>query len=111
MSRSNYKRGYIVELRAKDDLMKMGATCVIRSSRSLTPADLVAIFKDKGEILLVQVKGFREIGDDVERLRWKFFDLVSLEGVYRVVPAVYGKVNGRYRLVRLEEHASAEADD
>ncbi|RLG36793.1 MAG: hypothetical protein DRN91_07130 [Candidatus Alkanophagales archaeon] len=97
---SSYKRGYVVELRAKDKLYELGAEVVVRSSRSLTPIDLIAFFPRKKEIWLVQVKA-RELPKDLARLRKRFTDLINLSGTYTVHPILYVKVKGRYQFVEL----------
>lgn len=96
-----YRKGYLVELRARDDLKKMGATHVVRSSRSLTPIDLVGIFKDKKEIWLVQVKGYREAPEDGEKLKKEFRELAELAGTYRVRAFVFMKRRGKYSFIEI----------
>jgi len=96
-----YRKGYVVELRARDDMRKLGATCVIRSSRSLTPVDLVGIFKDRREIWLVQVKGYREAPDDIEKLRKEFKELAELAGTYKVRTFVFMKKKGKYSFIEI----------
>lgn len=98
---SSYKTGYLIELKAKDMLKELGATHVVRSSRSLTPVDLIAIFKDKKEIWLIQSKGQREAPRDPSKLSKEFHDLVKLKGVYHVFPYVYMKKNGRYQFIEV----------
>ena len=91
-----YRKGYIVELRCKELLKEFGAAHVIRSSRSLTPADLVAIFPDRGEIWLVQVKAGREAPRDISKLKKEFKELAKLKGTYQVKTLVFMKKEGRY---------------
>jgi len=96
-----YRHGYIVETRCRNILRKDGAV-VIRSSRSLGPADLVAIWPDKNEIWLIQVKKM-EAPDDTEKLRKKFKELCSLAGTYKVKPYLFAKRKGRYTFIPLSE--------
>jgi len=98
---SSYRRGYIVELRAKDLLKKLGAKIVVRSSRSRTPIDLIAIFPDRKEIWLVQCKAKREAPKNLNKLRKEFHDLTELGGTYTVHPVIYMKKEGRYRFMEL----------
>jgi len=96
-----YKYGYLVECRCRQLLSEDGAV-VIRSSRSLGPADIIAIWPDKKEIWLVQAKKM-DAPDDIEKLRKKFKDLVSLAGTYKVKPYLFAKKKGRYTFIPLEE--------
>jgi len=98
---SAYRKGYIVELRCKELLKDFGATHVIRSSRSLTPADLVAIFGDRREIWLVQVKAGREAPEDVSKLRKEFEDLARLKGTFEVKTFVFMKKKGKYTFIEV----------
>jgi hypothetical protein len=99
--RTSYKKGYFIELKARDMLLELGATHVVRSSRSLTPVDLIAIFKDRKEIWLIQSKGLREAPKNLDKLRNEFKTLVDLAGDYHVTPYVYMKRNGRYTLIKI----------
>ncbi|RLI87540.1 MAG: hypothetical protein DRP01_01655 [Archaeoglobales archaeon] len=99
--RTSYQKGYIIELRAKDDLKKLGANLVIRSSRSRTPADLIAFFPDTKEIWLVQVKGYREAPRDLSKLKEKFKDLAQFKGQYTVKTKVFIKRKGRYTFIEV----------
>jgi len=101
MPTTPYQSGYLVELKAKDTLKELGATHVVRSSRSLTPIDLIAIFQDKKEIWLVQVKGKREAPKDLSKLRKEFKSLRALRGEYTVSPYVYMKKEGRYTFMEV----------
>lgn len=80
---------------------KYGAKYVVRSSRSLGPADLIAIFPDRREIWLIQVKK-EEAPKSPETLKRRLKELVELSGEYRVIPYAFMKVKGRYSLIRLE---------
>ena len=73
----SYRRGRRLEYRVRDDLKRMGAELVVRSAGSRGPCDLVAIFPDRGEIWLVQVKSTRRAERELEILK-------KLEGTYRV---------------------------
>jgi len=97
----SYRKGYLVELKCKQRLKELGATHVIRSSRSLTPADLVAIFDDHREIWLVQVKVGREAPEDVEKLRKKFEELAKLKGTFKVKTFVFMKKKGKYMFIEV----------
>jgi Holliday junction resolvase len=94
-----YKSGYIIELKARDELRKMGFT-VIRSSRSLTQADLVAINPNTKEIWLVQCKK-EEAPRDLSRLQSRFKDLKQLEGTYICKPYVYIKKDNKYQFIEV----------
>jgi len=96
-----YRKGYVVELRCKELLKNAGATHVIRSSRSLTPADLVAIFGDRREIWLVQVKAGREAPKDVLKLREEFSELAKLKGTFEVKTFVFMKKEGKYTFIEI----------
>jgi Holliday junction resolvase len=94
-----YRSGYIIELKARDELRKMGFT-VIRSSRSLTQADLVAINPNTKEIWLVQCKK-EEAPRDPSRLQSRFRDLKLFEGTYICKPYVYMKKDNKYRFLEV----------
>ena len=96
---SSYKAGYRIELKAKDRLKKMGFT-VIRSARSLTEADLVAIQPKKREIWLIQCKK-QEAPKDPKKLAEKYGDLKKLEGTYVVKTYIYAKRRGRYQFIEV----------
>ena len=98
---SSYRRGYIIELKAKSQLKKLGAKIVVRSSRSRTPIDLIAIFPDRKEIWLIQCKAKREAPKNLDKLRKKFHDLVELSGTYTVHPVIYMKKERRYQFMEL----------
>jgi len=89
---SAYQKGYKVELKAKERLENMGAL-VIRSSKSRTPIDLIAIFPFSHEIWLIQAKK-KEVKNlssvkEAEILK-------ELEGEYKVRSFVFAKKNHRY---------------
>ena len=97
-----YRYGYVVEHECRKRLkQKYGAKYVVRSSRSLGPADLIAIFPDRREIWLIQVKK-EEAPKSPETLKRRLKELVELSGEYRVIPYAFMKVKGRYSLIRLE---------
>jgi len=91
---SKYKTGYFIELKAKDELLKQGAAIVVRSARSLSPADLIAIFPDRREIWLVQCKK-EEAPKDTSKLQQRFKELKALEGTYTCKAVAYMKKDGR----------------
>jgi len=99
--KTTYYRGYMVEWECKQRLKNLGATHVIRSSRSLTPVDLVAFLPENQEIWLIQVKAGKNLPKNLEKLREKFKDLIELKGNYRVKPILFAKKNGRYRFINL----------
>jgi len=98
---SAYRSGYLVELKAKDKLKKLGAKIVVRSSRSLTPADLIAIFPDRKEIWLVQCKAKQEAPKKPETLKRRFKDLKALAGNYTCRTMVYIKKEGKYTFIEV----------
>jgi len=100
-ARSRYRPGYLIELKAKDELHRRGAKIVVRSSRSLSPADLIAIFPDNKEIWLVQCKK-AEAPKNPEALVRMFADLKVLEGVYTCKPYAYMKKNGKYEFLEVK---------
>jgi hypothetical protein len=85
-------------LKAKDELIKQGANIVIRSSRSLSPADLIGIFQDKKEIWLIQCKKQEA---PQTRLTQKYNTLKKLEGVYTCKTFLYAKKQGKYQFISL----------
>jgi len=92
----------MVEWECKQRLKSLGATQVIRSSRSLTPVDLLAFFPENQEIWLIQVKAGENLPKNLEKLREKLKDLTELKGNYKVKPVLFAKKNRRYELVNLE---------
>jgi len=101
--RKPYRYGYLVEHECRRRLReKLAAKYVIRSSRSLGPADLIAVFPEKREIWLIQVKK-AEAPEGAKALRRMFKELISLSGKYRVIPYAFMKVKGRYTFINLEE--------
>jgi len=100
MKTSSYRKGYQVEHFCRELLRKNYNALVIRSARSLGPADIVAILPDRREIWLIQVKQ-AEAPKDVERLQRLFKNLKALEGEYAVKPKLFMKVGGRYRFIDL----------
>jgi len=97
---SRYKRGYVIELKAKEDMIKNGAKIVVRSSRSLSPADLIAIFPDKREIWLVQCKK-EEAPKNIETLKKRFKELSELSGNYTCKTFIYMKKEGKYQFIEV----------
>jgi len=97
---SRYRSGYLVELKARDELIKQGAKIVVRSARSLSPTDLVAIFPDKKEIWLVQCKK-EEAPENLETLQNRFRELKSFEGTYNCKAYVYMKKHGKYEFIEV----------
>ncbi len=62
----NYRRGYIAELRAKEELERAGYL-VLRTAGSKGPCDLVAV--KEGEVLFVQVKRTKSRGTTKEGMQ------------------------------------------
>jgi len=79
---SAYRSGYLVELKAKDKLKKLGAKIVVRSSRSLTPAK-------------------QEAPKKPETLKRRFKDLKALAGNYTCRTMVYIKKEGKYTFIEV----------
>jgi len=98
MKTSAYKKGYQVEHFCRELLKKRYNALVIRSARSLGPADIVAIMPDRREIWLIQVKQ-AEAPNDLAKLRMIFKNLKALEGEYTVKPKAFMKVRGRYEFI------------
>jgi len=98
---SKYKTGYFIELKAKDELLKNGATIVVRSARSLTPADLIAIFPDRKEIWLVQCKAKQQAPKRKSTLQRLFKNLKSLEGTYTCKAVAYMKQGKKYTFIEV----------
>jgi hypothetical protein len=97
---SKYRSGYLIELKAKDELLKQGAAIVVRSAKSLSPADLIAMFPDQKEIWLVQCKK-EEAPKDLTRLTERFKDLKALEGTYTCKAYAYMKKEGKYQFLEV----------
>jgi hypothetical protein len=97
---SKYRSGYLIELKAKDELLKQGAAIVVRSARSLTPADLIAIFPDRKEIWLIQCKK-EQAPKDTSKLAERFKDLKNLAGTYTCKTYVYMKKDRKYNFLEV----------
>jgi hypothetical protein len=97
---TRYKAGYVVELKAKEELFKQGAALVVRSSRSLTPIDLIAIFPERKEIWLIQCKK-TEAPKKPEKIVEKYSVLKKLEGAYICKAYLYAKREGRYQFTEV----------
>lgn len=80
-------------------MLSEGASLVIRSAGSKSPADLIGIFPARREIWVVQVKAqdVHELGN----LKRKLQGLISLEGEYKVKPVLFAKKAGRYQFISL----------
>jgi len=98
--RHTYRKGYLVELKARDRLFDMGASLVLRSAGSRSPADLVAIFPQKREVWFVQVKS-EEAPRDEERLRRRFQNLLELKGTYTCRTVLFMRREGRYEFMEV----------
>jgi len=94
-----YRSGYFIELKAKDELKKMGFM-VIRSARSLTAVDLVAIHPERGELWLIQCKK-REAPKQPEKITEKYQVLKKLEGTYICKAYLYAKRDGKYQFIEV----------
>jgi len=90
-----YTRGRRVEWRVGEVLREEGYI-VVRSARSLTPIDLVAIHPVRKVILLIQVKSGRSKlrREEVEALR-------SLRGTYEVKPMTTVREGRKLKLVEV----------
>jgi len=97
---TKYRSGYLVELKAKDELLKQGAKIVVRSSRSLSPADLIAIFPDKKEIWLIQCKKEQAPKDPI-KLKEKLIQLLALTGNYTCKAYAYMKKDKKYQFIEV----------
>jgi len=97
---TKYRSGYLVELKAKDELLKQGAKIVVRSSRSLSPADLIAIFPIQKEIWLIQCKK-EEAPKNPETLQNRFKELKALTGTYTCKAYAYMKKQGKYHFIEV----------
>ena len=97
---TRYRAGYIVELKAKDELLKQGAALVVRSSRSLTAVDLIAFHPERGEIWLIQCKK-QEAPKQPEKITEKYQVLKKLEGTYICKTYLYAKKNGKYQFIEV----------
>lgn len=90
--KATYGKGRRAEYYVRDKLEKMGATLVIRSAGSHSPADLIAIFPEKKEIWLVQVKAHSKrssiFQDNLEYAEYK-----TLEGIYQLKFGFYHKTS------------------
>ncbi|MCC6051572.1 MAG: hypothetical protein LM580_12740 [Thermofilum sp.] len=82
MPRSPYKRGARYEYYVKQLLEEKGYL-VVRTAGSHGPFDLIAVDKEKREILLVQVTKRKHLPAELKR------ELASLAGTYAVKPVVY----------------------
>jgi Holliday junction resolvase len=80
--RSPYRKGARYEYYVKQLLEEKGYL-VVRTAGSHGPFDLIAIDKEKREILLVQVTKRRYLPAELKRR------LASLAGTYAVKPVVY----------------------
>ena len=103
---SSYKKGYRVELLCKQQLLQKGAY-VIRSAASKGLADLIAIYPEKGEIWLIQVKKMNA-PKNIETLKKKFEELGKLAGNYKCRSFVFLKIKGKYDFVEVSEPQECE---
>jgi len=95
-----YQYGYQVEFEAKKRLKNLGAEIVVRSSRSLSPIDLIALFPREKRILLVQVKKAEAV-EDYEELQKQYSELKQYAGQFIVEPMLFIKKSGRYEFLKL----------
>jgi len=94
-----YRLGYQTEHFCRLKLRDIGAM-IIRSAGSRSPADLVAVFPDKHEIWLIQVKR-DDAPSDTSKLSEKFSDLSKLKGVYNVKTFVFMRIHGKYTFIEV----------
>jgi len=92
---SPYIKGRRIEYRCKEILKEKGVGVIARSSRSLGPFDLVAIFPLKKEIWLVQVKGWKKPPSKAKISR-EYQVLKELEGTYQVKAYAFVKRGNKY---------------
>lgn len=90
---SMYKIGRRAEHYVIGKLKKLGAALIIRSSRSLTPADLVAVFPKQRQIWFVQVKTSRR-GTSLYLMPAYYPELKAIEGIYVVKGGFFVKEKG-----------------
>lgn len=90
-----YVKGRSAENYVKQKLLKAGAKLVVRSGRSLTGADLIAIFPERSEIFLIQVKAAKK-GVSIKQLEKEYVDLLQLEGRYNVRCRFFTKEDGHW---------------
>jgi len=99
-----YEKGRVLEYYCRKVLEHRGADHVVRTARSRGVFDLIAIFTDKREIWLVQVKKSKT-STTKDRIRVGYGRLSKLGGLFRVIPCVYTmtQVGGkdRYEFVKL----------
>ena len=86
----SYVKGRAKEHYVIEKLKRLGADLIIRSSRSLGPADLVAVFLEKREIWFIQVKYAKE-GVNIEKLREKYKELEALRGQFTCKSGFYAR--------------------
>jgi len=106
MTNASYRKGYAIELLCKQKLQEMGFT-VIRSSRSLTPVDLVAINPEKHEIWLIQCKK-EDAPEDPKKLKEKFKDLLKLNTHYTIRTFAFMRAKGKYEFIELMREEESE---
>lgn len=80
---TRYTRGRSAEYYVRNKLEKLGAALVIRSAGSHSPADLISIFPDRGEIWLVQVKQSKR-GVSIFKTNLEYAEYKTLEGAYKL---------------------------
>jgi Holliday junction resolvase len=96
MTSKHYRKGYLLELKSRDELYRMGASLVVRSSGSHTPIDLIAFFPDH-KIMVIQVKS----SDETRVSKFEQLALQHLKGTYTVKPAIYILKNGKYQFMEV----------
>jgi hypothetical protein len=90
----SYLKGYMVEEKARKYLKSLKPDLLIRSSRSLSVVDLIAFFKETGEIWLIQCKA----GNRPRLSKKELEKLKDLEEFYYVKPYLYVKEKNKYVL-------------
>lgn len=90
-----YAKGRSAEQYIRAKLRKAGAKLVVRSGRSLTGADLIAVFPERREIFLIQVKAAKR-GVSLKTMEKEYSDLLDLEGTYDLRARIFHKKEGRW---------------
>ncbi|RLI81006.1 MAG: hypothetical protein DRP01_11355 [Archaeoglobales archaeon] len=92
-----YRKGVRAEYLCMERLRNLGADVVIRSAGSHGLIDVIAIFSDRKEIWLIQVKRGADIPLDI--LKSDYRDLGALMGTYHVIPMFFIKRGREYKLI------------
>ncbi|MCP8316014.1 MAG: restriction endonuclease [archaeon] len=91
---SSYEKGRSAEYHVKKLLEEMGYSWIIRSSRSLTPIDLLA--SNGSEVIAVQVKARKYLSEDERR------SLIEWSIRFKAKPMLAFKRRGRWKLEEIK---------